>query len=35
MRLFILARHGESAANVDGVVSSDPAHGAGGITGTR
>jgi broad specificity phosphatase PhoE len=28
MRLFILARHGESAANVAGVVSSDPAHGA-------
>jgi broad specificity phosphatase PhoE len=28
-RLFILARHGESAANVARVVSSDPAHGAG------
>jgi len=29
MRLFIFARHGESAANVGGVVSSDPAHGTG------
>jgi broad specificity phosphatase PhoE len=29
MRLFILARHGESAANVEGVVSSDPAHSVG------
>jgi broad specificity phosphatase PhoE len=29
MRLFIFARHGESAANVTGVVSSDPGHGAG------
>ena len=28
MRLFIFARHGESAANVGGVVSSDPGHGA-------
>src|ERR1700750_508166 len=28
-RLFIVARHGESAANVARVVSSDPAHGAG------
>jgi hypothetical protein len=28
-RLFIFARHGESAANVARVVSSDPAHGAG------
>jgi broad specificity phosphatase PhoE len=29
MRLFIFARHGESAANVGRVVSSDPVHGAG------
>src|ERR1700754_4240551 len=29
MRLFILARHGESAAHVARVVSSDPASGAG------
>lgn len=29
MRLFIFARHGESAANVARVVSSDPAIGAG------
>jgi broad specificity phosphatase PhoE len=29
MRLFIFARHGESAANVGGVVSSDPARGTG------
>jgi broad specificity phosphatase PhoE len=28
-RLFIFARHGESAANVARVVSSDPTHGAG------
>src|SRR3954463_10984039 len=31
MRLFIFARHGESAANVARVVSSNPPHG-GGLT---
>jgi broad specificity phosphatase PhoE len=29
VRLFVFTRHGESAANVARVVSSDPAHGAG------